>query len=693
MVYVLRSLLLISVLASAFWGQDVMAPPADMVVDGVPPIPNSIAFDALPYRPHGSSSLIGWDPAKLRPIVKGRRTGHDWAVAAADSEKSRDYLAPLPRGYTDIYYEPNGKYFLYLKNDGESSQPQIYRYDIDSKASTLLTDGKSENWYPLWSTSGKLIAYSSARRNGTDLDVYIMDPLDLKSSHMVAEVRGDNWAPFAWSPDDGRLILSDYRSSQESYLWLLDLESGKRTPLTPAVAGQKAFNGSYAYFSKDGKGIYISTDRDSEFRRLAYLDLATGKRRSLTEGIPWDVDEFALSPDGRALAFVSNEDGTSRLHVMDTASYKELPLPDLPEAGVIVPGLNSSVVSGLRWHRSLPYLGFIFSSATHFSEVYSVNIASGKLDRWTRVPTAAGTQDPSEPEIVKWKSFDGRMISGYLYSPPKSFSGKRPVMINLRGALPFQFQPDFRAGDNYYINVLGIAMLYPNVRGSSGYGKTFMSLGSGPRRLDGVRDIGALLTWIGGQPDLDPGRIMLQGEYYGGYLALSTAAMYADKVRGVISFEAPTNLATFIERSGTSGQPFLRSEIGDERDKKTREFLDSIAPVNNADKISAPVLLIVGGKDANESVAETDHIVSRLKDRRIPVWYLLAKNEGYGFGAWRDLEYANDAQVLFAVQFLLGDASDGAPPVSAPKAPGTGVAGEQSTPAHQWPTGDEVLDR
>ena len=698
MVNPLRPLLLIFVLASAIQAQDVIPPPADMVHDGVPPVPASVPASTFRYMLYYSSSFIGWDPIKPEPLVTGYFGGSFHAGRVPNPGEPPEFFTPLPDGYAEIHYAPSGKYFLYVK--GEGTQPQMYRYDIDSKTSTMLTDGKSRNLYPIWSSSAKWIAYSSSQRDGIDVDVYVMDPLDPKTSRMVAELKGGAWAPFAWSPDDRRLVLSEARSWGETYLWLLDIENGKMTPLTPPEGGQVAFNGSYVFFSKDGKGIYMSTDRGSEFERLAYLDLATGKLRFLTEGIPWDVDEFALSPDGNFLAFVANEDGIGRLHVMDTRSFKELPVPDLPGSGVVQAGVG--VVPGLQWHRSLPYVAFMFNSTKSPPELFSLNIASGKIERWTRAGKAVQTADLREPELIKWKSFDGRTIPGYLYLPPESFVGKHPVIIDLHGGPTFQFRPAFREADNYFNNALGIATIYPNVRGSSGYGKTFKTLDDGLRRLDATRDVGALLEWIAGRPDLDARRVMLRGASYGGYLALSAASLYSDSILGVISNVAPTNLATFIDRTYNSDKDVWRSEMGDERDKKTREFLERIAPANNAGKMTKPLLLIVGGKDGMESVAETERIVSTLKKNRVPVWYLLAKNEGHGFSGTENYEYEFDSEILFTRRFLLGDSSvDTAPSDSsalrsaegAPQAHrAAGAAGQSLVPV-KLPTVDEVLER
>jgi len=414
------------------------------------------------------------------------------------------------------------------------------------------------------------------------------------------------------------------------------------------------FNGSYACFSKDGKGIYISTDRDSEFRRLAYLDVAKKEYRFITSHIKWNVDDFALSSDRTILAFVANEDGAGKLHMIDASSAKELAVPQLP------PG----VISQLRWHPSQPYLGFVFSSTRNPEDVFSVNASSVKLDQWTRAFNLVKADQFREPDLVKWKSFDGRMISAFLYRPPESFTGKRPVIVSLHGGLYGQFQPAYLGPDNYFINALGIAMIYPNVRGSSGYGKTFMGLNDGPLRTGETKDIGALLDWIEDQPDLDARRVLVEGSSAGGYLALSVAVAYSKRIAAVFAYSAPTNLVTLLERNINNEPDPWRQELGDEREKKTREFLDGIAPVNNADSISKPAFFVLGGKDLMVSASETQRIVETLKKRAVPVWYLLANDEGHTFFNGAVFQYMFCAEVLFTKQVLsIGSAEGIGPPI------------------------------
>jgi len=587
---------------------------------------------------------MGWDLEKPQMVVSGWVAGTWGASRVENPGQAPVFFLKLPDWHKEISYDPRGRFFIYSKPADDNFEYQLYRNDINSKTVTLLTDGKSKNRYPIFSNSGNLLAFACNHRDQKDTEIYVMDPLEPKNSRMIAKPEGENWAVFDWSPDDRRVILSDWRSPDESYLWVLDIETGRKTLLTPPTGREKTFNGSYAYFQKDGQGIYFVTDRDSEFRRLTALDFATGHYDFLTDHLKWDVDEFGLSPDRKVLAFVSNEDGIGRLHLMDTATHKEIPVPEMP----------AGVVSGLMWHKRLPYLGFEFSSTRFPSDAFSVNLETGKLERWTKAYNPIKTDAFRETELIRWKSFDGRMISGFLYRPPESFTGKRPVIIDIHGGLTRQFRPDYRGEDNYFIHALGIARIYPNIRGTAGYGKTFMKLDDQFLRVDSIKDIGALLDWIAKQPDLDANRVLVVGDSSGGYVALSVAAMYPSRISAVISYIAPTNLATFIKRNSENEPDGFRREFGDERDPRVRKFMEKTSPVNRADKIEKPCFLIIGGKDFMTSAAETERIAAVLKKRGVPVWYLLAGDEAHGFRNIWTYNYTFNAEALFIKKYLIG---------------------------------------
>ena len=462
-------------------------------------------------------------------------------------------------------------------------------------------------------------------------------------------------ATICWCSCKGRLVTSGLvprraedsgagsNFRHESYVWLIHVSSGEKTLLTPKGGNVKiAYSGGR--FSKDGKGIYVATDKDSEFQRLAYIDLATKQHTYLTSNIPWDVDEFDLSYDGRTIAFVTNEDGFGVLHLFDTRTRKEKPVPNVPKG----------VISGVSWHKNNRDLGFNISSARSSSDAYSLDVQSGKVERSTFSETGGlNTASFPEPELIHWKSWDGRAISGFLYRPPKNYTGKRPVIINIHGGPEGQFRPSFAGHWNYYLDELGIAMIAPNVRGSSGYGKTFLALDNGFLREGSYQDINTLLDWIQTQPDLDSNRVLITGGSYGGFMTLAVATNYNDRICCSVDVVGPSNLVTFLEHTSGYRQDLRRVEYGDERDPKMREFLERIAPANNAKNITKPLFVIAGKNDPRVPVSESQQMVNIVRQNGTPVWWLMAKDEGHGFAKKKNQDYQFDATVMFVKEYLL----------------------------------------
>jgi dipeptidyl aminopeptidase/acylaminoacyl peptidase len=378
-------------------------------------------------------------------------------------------------------------------------------------------------------------------------------------------------------------------------------------------------------------------------RRLAYIDLASRKFSYIKSNPKWDVDEFQLAPNGKTVAFVTNEDGISQLHLIDLTTAKEITTPQFP------PG----IISDLKWNKTSTDVGFNYKSPQTPNDVYSVNIETGNAELWGKSKkNGIDTEKFSTPELIHWTTFDKRTISGFLYRPPTKFKGKHPVIIDIHGGPEEQYRPTFGYEQNYFMDELGVAKIYPNVRGSTGFGKTFTRLDNGLLREDALKDIGALLDWIKTQPDLDPDRVAVQGSSYGGYLALSAATKYSDRIRGVIAESAVSNLASFVEHTEGWRRGLQRAEFGDEHDPKVREFLERIAPLNNAQKIKKPLLIIHGQNDPRVPVAEAARLVAATKER-IPVWYILARDEGHGLVRNSNRNYRTYATILFVKEFLL----------------------------------------
>ena len=621
----------------------VIRPGDNLVAEGIPAIPASLAEEVRKYTESRGASFADWHP-KAREILITTRFGNTPQVhRVAMPGGARTQITFFSEPVSGASYEPQqGRYFVFAKDVGGNEFDQLYRYDIADGRVTMLTDGgRSQNGGIAWSTKGDRMAYGSTRRNGADRDVYVMNPADPASDRRVMEVTGGGWFTADWSPDDAKLLVLEYVSVSKSTLWIVDAATGAKTALTDP-AGNVSYSG--AEFSADGRGVYVTTDRDSEFQRLGYLDLATRAFTPLTTDLKWDVENFDLSADGRTIAFSINEAGVSRLFLLDTDSRRSRPVAAAP----------AGVVGALAWHPNNRDLAFSVNNARSTSDVYSLDATNGTVSRWTEGELGGlVASDLSEPELIRWKSFDGLEITGFYYRPPARFTGKRPVIVNIHGGPEGQSRPIFLGRNNYFIGELGIAMIYPNVRGSSGFGKTFLKLDNGFKREDSVKDIGALLDWIKEQPDLDADRIMIMGGSYGGYMSLACSFLFADRITSSIDVVGISNFATFLKNTESYRRDLRRAEYGDERDPKMREFMERIAPVNNADKITKPLLVAHGVNDPRVPVSESEQIVKSMKERNRTVWSLLSKEEGHGFQKKPAADYLFYAMLEFAKQTLL----------------------------------------
>lgn len=623
---------------------DPITPNENLVVEGIPPIPVSLVDTVKRYTEFRSAVLSSWHPTQREMLISTRFANTAQVHRVRSPLGMRQQLTFFAEAPTGATYQPTtGEYFVFSRDTGGNEFNQNYRYDLATGEVTLLTDGKSKNSRGIWSTAGDRMVYTSTRRNGQDTDLYVVDPTHPQSNRLLAAVEGGGWSPLDWSPDDHQVLVAQYISANESYLWLVDAQSGKKTLLTPKTGNEPvAYDG--ALFSRDGQGLYVISDRGSEFQRLSYFDLATRTYTELTSQIPWDVEDFDLSKDGKLLAFVTNEDGRSVLHLLDTATRQARPVPKLP------PGL----IYGIIWHPNNKDLGLTLLTARFPADVYSLDVTTNQLQRWTESETGGlNTANFAEAELIRWKSFDNKMISGFLYRPPSRFTGKRPVIIDIHGGPESQSRPIFQGRDNFFLNELGVALLMPNVRGSTGYGKTFLKLDDGKLREDSVKDIGVLLDWIATQPDLDPNRILVMGGSYGGYMSLAVATHYRDRIRAAIDIVGISNFVTFLERTENYRRDLRRVEYGDERDPQMREFLLRISPLNNASKIQTPLFVVHGKNDPRVPLAEAEQIVATVRNNQVPVWYLMAKDEGHGFAKKANFDFQFYATVLFVQQFLL----------------------------------------
>jgi dipeptidyl aminopeptidase/acylaminoacyl peptidase len=640
---------------SAAQAPDQVVPNENLVADGIPPIPRSLAMRAEPYMEFRIAALVDWHPVRREMLITTRFGEtpqlHRVAFPGGARQQLTFYREPVrqalyrpqparsPRAQGSTPSTPG---FVFARDAGGSEFYQLFWRAEGGSEARMFTDGRSRNSLGPFSNGGRWLAYQSTRRNGQDTDIYLVDPADPSTDRRLLEVSGGGWSALDWSPDDRSLLVSEYLSANESRLYVVDAASGAKTLVTPA--GREPVFYAGGAFAKDGRGIYLATDRDSEFHRLAYLELGRRSLKILTPSLPWDVAGMALSDDGRYLAYEVNEAGAETLHLLDLRAGSERPLPKIP----------LGTIGSLKFHPNSRDLGFTLSSARSPLDAYSIDVATRKLERWTASETGGLDASAfSEPEPVRWTSFDGRVITGFLYRPPARFTGPRPAIVNIHGGPEGQFQPGFLGRLNFYLNELGAALIFPNVRGSTGFGKTFLKLDNAEKREDSVRDIGALLDWIKTRPELDAARVMVTGGSYGGYMTLAAATHYSDRIRCAVDVVGISNFVTFLQRTEAYRRDLRRVEYGDERDPQMRELLLRISPLTNAAKIGCPMFIVAGKNDPRVSYQEAEQMVAQIMQNNGRVWYLLGKDEGHGFAKKPNADFEFLATIRFAQEFLL----------------------------------------
>ena len=613
--------------------------PDNLVVEGYTPPSKELRADAGRYLEFRSAAFNSWHPVERELLITTRFADATQLHEARMPGGARRQLTFTPEPVSAGEWQPkHGRYIVFLQDKGGGEFYQYYRLDPDTGRITLLTDGKSRNGGGKFSRDGEQFVYTSTRRNGRDTDLYLMNPADPKTDRLLCELAGGGWAVSDWSEDGSRLLLDEYLSANKSRLYLLNLKTGAKELLTPDKVAPISY--ANARFAKDGKSIFYTSDAGSEFQRLMHMDLKSKTSKPLSADIPWSVEEFDLSPDGKKLAFITNEDGVGKLRLIDAANGKALRTPTLP----------LGIPSRVTWHENSRDLAFNFTSARTPADVYSYDTQSGKLERWTDSETGGlNTSNFVEPELVRLKSFDGLPISGFLYRPdPKKFPGKRPVIVNIHGGPEGQSRPLFQARNNYYLNELGVALLYPNVRGSTGYGKTFLAMDNGFKREDTVRDIGAFLDWIDHDPGLDSARIAVMGGSYGGYMTLACMTHFSDRLRCGVDVVGISNFLTFLKNTQDYRRDLRRVEYGDERDPAMAEFLQKVSPLTSVEKITKPLFVVQGLNDPRVPATEAEQMVKAIRDRGGKVWYLMAKDEGHGFQKKKNADF----QFISTIEFF-----------------------------------------
>jgi len=622
---------------------DPSKPPA-IETQEVPAVPESLLLRLEQYQNMRAAGFSGWDPEGKGMLIRTRFGNsvqlHRVYEPGGRREQITFFDEPVSGGF--IPGQRDGALLLSMSTGGNENY-QLYLLDRAKYRITLLTDGKSRNSLGPVREDGSQMIVGSNKRNGKDTDLYLADPRKADSMKMLMEVDGQFWSAADWTLDGNTVLLNRYVSATESYPALLDVASGKRTDL-PLASKEPTSYGPMA-FAPDGKSIYIAADAVGEFSRLARLHLESGRYEWLTDDIDWDVAGLEVDPRTGQVAAVLNEDGASRLLLWE---------PDGDKLKRRTVQLPLGIVSSLEFSPDSAKLGFTLSRPDGPSDAYSVDLKSGEVTRWTY--SEVGGLDPASfvtPQRIKFPSFDDREVPAWYYRPRTATSdSKAAVLILIHGGPESQFQPYFSGTVQYYVNELGLAVIAPNVRGSSGYGKTYLKLDNAEKREDSVKDIGALLDWIAKQPELDASRVAVSGGSYGGYMSLASLVHYGDRIKAGIDNVGIANFVTFLEKTAAYRVDLRRVEYGDERDPAMRELLLKISPATQAEKIKSALLVAHGKNDPRVPFAEAQQIAEKVRSQGKPVWTVYAGNEGHGFAKKDNSDYLRAVEAMFLSRHL-----------------------------------------
>lgn len=599
-------------------------------VENVPETPPEVSERLRQYVNTRSAAFADWLPDG--GVLISTRFGDTVQLHRVDRPLgARTQLTFFDERVGAAAVRPGTSDILFMRDVGGDENFGGYVLDMETGRASQVTTPGTRNSNFIWSDDGEQIAWSFVPNAEPNYDIFVGDPDDASTLRRVLDADGAV-GPLDYSSDGAQLLLTRFISAAESQLIVLDAASGQNARITPDIV--VSYRGGE--FTPDGRSVITTSDENSQFQRLTRIDLATGARTVLTPDVQWDVESFDLSPDGRTLAYVINEAGRSSLRLMDARTRRGLPAPQLP----------AGVVTGVAFDHESRRIGFTLNSATAPGDVYTWELRARRLTRWTQSETGGIAQSTFvAPELIGWRSFDGRDITGFLYRPRTP--GPHPVIINIHGGPESQFRPGFSSTIQYWVNELGVAVIAPNVRGSSGYGKDFLALDNAEKREDSVRDIGALLDWIDTERTLDGDRVMVYGGSYGGYMVLAAMTNYNDRLAGAVDIIGISNFASFLENTSGYRRELRRAEYGDERTPQMRAVFDRISPLNNMSRVNKPIFVVHGYNDPRVPVSEAEQVFAAVRRNGGEAWLMIAMNEGHGFARRENQEAQREAETLF----------------------------------------------
>ena len=523
---------------------------------------------------------------------------------------------------SSVAWAPKDGNLLFAMDEGGSERHQLYLIDNSSGGRVVPLTNSPEVMHIFggWSPDGRSIAYASNERHRAHFDIYVHD-IDNGQARLVYQQDGSN-SVAAWSPDGRYLVINHDNTSTYDDLILLDLQSGETRQLTPE--GDLSSYGSVRWDSQ-GKGLYLTTNREREFQALAYVDVASGEFATLADS-PWDVEASSLSPDGRLLAYIANEAGYSRAFIRDLENQTDTPVKGLPECTLQNPRGSASVV----WSPDSKRIAFTINGATRNPDIWLYDINSETLRPLTHSDTGGIPKDSFvEPQLIEFSTFDGRKVPAFLYTPEGAKAdGTNPIVMHVHGGPEGQERPSFNPIYQFFVQ-RGYCVLAPNVRGSSGYGRTYIHLDDVRKRMDSVHDLKYAWQWLVDSGWADSKRIAVMGGSYGGFMTLAAITSYPELWAAAVELYGIANFVSFLENTSSYRRKLRESEYGSQEDDA--DFLREISPIRHVDRITAPLMVLHGATDPRVPISETEQIVEALQAQGKVVEYVRFEDEGHGF--------------------------------------------------------------
>lgn len=609
-------------------------------LQNVPEIPADVDAAVQRFQNYRSATLEDWlNDGSI--LITTRFGGTDQVHRITEPMGARTQLSFFAEPVQSATAIPGQSQFVLVRDNGGDEWFQIYATELSgglSDGPVQLTEPETRNLSPVFSDDGSMMVWASAGR-GTTYTIYAANPADADSRRVVASFDTPMF-PSDIAADGSAVLLQNYRSNRDSRIYLLDMANGEATEFAPSEGTVD----ESPHFARGDSAILAISNRDSDFRRLVEFSRETGAMTSLTPDLGWGVEDFTLSADGRILAYVVNEEGYSRVVVQDFVTRRALPQPELPRG----------VLTGIAFAPDNMSLAVSMSTATSAGDVWAWNVLDSDIVRWTG--SELGPLNPealAEPELVRFDSFDGLSVSAFVYRPA-SAEGPTPVIMDIHGGPESQSRPSWNSRAQYFANTLGATVILPNVRGSDGYGTAYRNLDNGPLREDSVRDIGALLDWIGEQPDLDANRVAVYGQSYGGYMSLATMIFYSDRLVGGVERYGISDFRTFLQNTQDYRRDMRRGEYGDERTPEMAAVFERIAPMNNLERITRPMLVMAGANDPRVPLSESDQVVEGLRENDVPTWYVVFADEGHGFRKKPNNDLRHAVETVFLQELFEG---------------------------------------